>query len=85
MSTDTEFWICATCGVEHARRPEVCAICADERQWVPVDGQRWTTLDELAAAGTRLEIDELEPDLYDVLADADRRRGPHSFGRMPVP
>ena len=58
------FWICAACGVEHAGRPVVCAICADERQYVPAEGQRWTTLDELAAAGHRVEVDELEPDLY---------------------
>ncbi|WP_136518697.1 MBL fold metallo-hydrolase [Cellulomonas telluris] len=57
------FWICATCGVEHADRPDVCAICADERQWVPADGQRWTTLDELAAPGTRVDVHELEPGL----------------------
>lgn len=56
--------LCATCGVEHASRPEVCAICADERQWVPVDGQRWTTLDELAAAGASVEFTELEPSLW---------------------
>lgn len=57
------FWICATCGVEHADRPAVCAICADERQWVPADGQSWTTLDALTAAGTRVDVHELEPDL----------------------
>ncbi|WP_125772698.1 MBL fold metallo-hydrolase [Antribacter gilvus] len=57
------FWICRTCGVEHDERPDVCAICADERQWVPADGQQWTTLDELAAAGARVELSELEPNL----------------------
>ena len=30
------------------RRPPHCPICEDERQYVPEDGQRWTTLDELA-------------------------------------
>lgn len=58
------FWICRTCGVEHETRPEVCAICADERQWVPEEGQLWTTLDELAAAGAAVEVSELEPDLF---------------------
>src|SRR3712207_352884 len=58
------FWICATCAVEHAERRAVCAICADERQYVPADGQRWTTPDELAAAGHRVEVAELEHDLY---------------------
>jgi hypothetical protein len=63
-----EFWICATCAVEHADRVGVCAICADERQWVPADGQRWTTLPELAAAGTRVDVTELEPDLFGITA-----------------
>ncbi|GAB2463655.1 MBL fold metallo-hydrolase [Xylanimonas ulmi] len=58
------FWICATCGVEHADRPRVCAICADERQWVPVDGQLWTTLDDLAAAGAGVAFAPLEPGLW---------------------
>jgi Metallo-beta-lactamase superfamily len=63
-----EFWICATCAVEHADQVDVCAICADERQWVPAAGQQWTTLSELADAGTRVEVTELEPDLYGVTA-----------------
>jgi glyoxylase-like metal-dependent hydrolase (beta-lactamase superfamily II) len=62
------FWICATCAVEHAERVEVCAICADERQWVPAEGQRWTTLEELAAEGRRVEVAELEPDLFGITA-----------------
>jgi hypothetical protein len=62
--TDTTFPICATCAVEHADRPEVCAICADERQWVPAAGQRWTSLAELAADGRKVSISELEPALY---------------------
>lgn len=58
------FWICATCAVEHADRDAVCTICADERQWVPADGQHWTTLEELTDAGCRTEFAELEPDLW---------------------
>lgn len=60
------FWICETCGVEHARATGTCAICADERQWVPARGQRWTTLEQLAAAGRQVEVSELEPDLYGI-------------------
>ena len=43
-------YICATCGVQFAagaNKPEHCAICEDERQYVGWSGQRWTTLDEL--------------------------------------
>ena len=55
---------CATCGVEcGAERPEVCPICADERQWVPATGQAWVSQAELAAAGS-VRIDEgAAPDL----------------------
>ena len=44
--------VCHTCGVQFGtseRPPEACPICEDARQWVPVGGQRWTTMDELAA------------------------------------
>lgn len=60
--------LCATCAVEHADRPDVCAICADERQWVPEQGQRWTTLTELATSGTSIEVTELESDLFGLTA-----------------
>lgn len=65
-------WICATCGVEtdeEASAPAECAICADERQWVPATGQRWTTLADLAAAGTRTTWAVVEPGLYGVTAE----------------
>ncbi|MEU3270198.1 hydrolase [Saccharomonospora sp. NPDC006951] len=57
------FWICRTCAVEHAEASGTCAICADERQWVPSTGQQWTTLAELADEGRRTEITQLEPGL----------------------
>lgn len=56
--------ICDTCGVEHASAEGTCAICADERQWVPAEGQRWSTLAELREAGHETRLEELEPDLY---------------------
>jgi hypothetical protein len=62
-------WVCETCGVEHAEAVGVCAICADERQWVPADGQRWATLEELARAGRRVHVTGLEPDLFGITVD----------------
>jgi hypothetical protein len=44
-------FICATCGTQYPESeapPPACPICEDARQWVPEDGQRWTTMDELA-------------------------------------
>src|ERR1700745_1701938 len=56
--------VCAACGNHFPDpRPGVCVVCADERQWVPPGGQRWTTLAELAAAGHRSDIRPVEPGL----------------------
>jgi hypothetical protein len=62
-------YICSTCAVEHEEAVEVCAICTDERQWVPADGQRWTTLEELTAAGHEVRVRELEPDLFGITVE----------------
>lgn len=52
---------CATCGVERAEPlPEVCPICADERQYVPSGGQLWTTPEHSRARGASIEFVELE-------------------------
>lgn len=47
-----ERYICATCGTQFPDAdapPPSCPICTDPRQYVPLDGQRWTTLAELRA------------------------------------
>lgn len=65
-------WICETCAVETAdleTPPAECAICEDERQWVPADGQHWTTLDALRDKGTRIVVTEVEPELWGICAD----------------
>ena len=48
-------FICAACGTQYASSeapPETCLACTDERQFVPVSGQSWTTLERLRAAYT---------------------------------
>jgi len=43
-------FICVTCGSQFTpseSAPASCPICEDERQYVPVGGQRWTTLDAM--------------------------------------
>jgi hypothetical protein len=65
-------WICATCANHYPEAPSppgACVICADERQWVPAAGQRWTTDAELAAAGHRGDVREVEPGLLGVGVD----------------
>ncbi len=71
---------CATCGVEHDQPlPAVCAICDDERQYLPSDGkQKWTTLGKLAEDRT-FEIWEIEPKLHGMLVS------PHvGIGHRPL-
>nr|WP_234423793.1 hydrolase [Intrasporangium calvum] len=65
-------WICATCGVEtadSAAPPGTCAICEDERQWVPPEGQQWTTLSTLRGQGTRIVVTKVEPQLWGLTAE----------------
>lgn len=59
-------WICATCGVESDAAPQppaLCGLCEDERQYVPADGQVWTTIAEMASAGQHITTHEIEPGL----------------------
>ncbi len=45
-----ERFICVACGTQYpdaAQPPPACPICDDPRQYVPPQGQRWTTLAEL--------------------------------------
>ncbi|HXW44946.1 MAG TPA: MBL fold metallo-hydrolase, partial [Streptosporangiaceae bacterium] len=61
-------WICETCGVqqrETPQPPEVCPICADERQYVGWGGQRWTTMAEIARDHA-VVVREEEPGLFGV-------------------
>src|SRR5262249_55100555 len=44
------YFICTTCGTQYAetvKLPDSCAICQDDRQYVKLTGQQWTTLDAL--------------------------------------
>ncbi|WP_040808909.1 hydrolase [Nocardia concava] len=56
--------ICSTCAVEHEGSAQSCRICADERQWVPAEGQLWTTREELEESGRGAAVSEVEADLF---------------------
>ena len=66
-NVDTAY-ICTACGIQHAPSPAppaACAICLDERQYVPASGQGWTTMAELQR--TRKNVfRRLEPDLFGI-------------------
>jgi hypothetical protein len=68
QAVEPDLVCCATCGVEYGpSQPDVCPICADERQWVPESGQAWTTQADLAA-NSNIAIRELGPDQWGVTA-----------------
>jgi len=63
-----ETFICVTCGTQYPpsdAAPPECPICLDERQYVGLDGQRWTTPAELRT-GHRAELRELVPGLLGI-------------------
>ena len=58
-------FICMTCGVQHAASetpPEHCPICEDERQYIGLKGQRWTTITDLQKEYHN-RIEEIDPDI----------------------
>lgn len=62
-------WICLACGAEHpdTRRPPVgCAICLDDRQYVPAGGQKWSAPADLEV-GRSFGIEEIEDDLFGIV------------------
>jgi glyoxylase-like metal-dependent hydrolase (beta-lactamase superfamily II) len=64
-------FICQTCGVQLAPAtvpPDRCPICADERQYVGREGQRWTTLTEMQGK-FRSQFLELESGLWQVTTE----------------
>ena len=62
------FFICVTCGSQHAESahpPDRCLTCEDERQYVGLHGQQWTTIDALAETH-EVRLREEEPGLVSV-------------------
>jgi len=69
-SEEASVLICATCAVEYEQPPpRTCPICSDDRQYLPLAGQRWTGLDELTAVGQKLTWTDSEPGLIGVGTD----------------
>jgi len=63
--------VCGTCGVQFAAGeapPAHCPICEDERQYVGLDGQTWTTLDALREDRRNVLVTE-EPGLTSIRTD----------------
>jgi glyoxylase-like metal-dependent hydrolase (beta-lactamase superfamily II) len=66
-------YICSTCGTQYPasdRPPDACAICRDERQYVGLNGQQWTTLDAIRL-GHRNDFIALESNLTAILTQPE--------------
>jgi hypothetical protein len=72
---------CVTCGIqftESAKPPERCPICEDERQYVPPEGQMWTTLDQIRAKHKNM-IKQEEKGLHSINATPKLNIGQRAF------
>lgn len=59
--------LCVTCGTEYPENDQhdICLICAEERQYIPVQGQMWTTHKTLAE-DHKVNIKQVRKDLYEL-------------------
>ena len=59
--------ICNTCGVRYGTSiiPTICEICADDRQYLGLTGQVWTSYNELAAKSS-IRFSRLLSTIYDL-------------------
>jgi hypothetical protein len=57
--------LCRTCGTSYEGTPERCAICEDERQYVPASGQAWIDYATVTATHAN-KWQQLEPQLFSI-------------------
>lgn len=66
-----ESFICTTCGTQFppsAQPPPACPTCEDPRQYIGLDGQRWTTLAEIRLKH-RNAIQAEEPGVHSIYTE----------------
>jgi glyoxylase-like metal-dependent hydrolase (beta-lactamase superfamily II) len=74
-------FICVTCGTQFAaseQEPTNCPICTDERQYVGVNGQQWTTL-AMLQKDYRNSITLAEPNLHVIQTEPKFGIGQRAF------
>ncbi|MFW0786605.1 hydrolase [Gordonia sp. CPCC 206044] len=60
-------WICDLCGNEYPpsdEPPNICFVCADDRQFIPRSGPSWSRLDE--AASNEVTATEVEAGVFEL-------------------
>ena len=73
--------ICVTCGTQFGAaegNPNRCPICEDERQYVGLDGQKWTTLADYRRTHTN-KLAEEEPGLHSIHPEPKAGIGQRAF------
>src|SRR5205823_5724320 len=73
--------VCVTCGTQYplsAKPPEGCPICQDERQYVGLNGQEWTTLKAMRSTHKNV-IKQEEPGLYSINTEPKFGIGQRAF------
>lgn len=78
---DAICYSCVTCGIqftESVQPPPRCPICEDERQYVPPEGQQWTTLDRIRAKFKNV-IKQEEEHLYSINVEPKLNIGQRAF------
>ncbi len=74
-------FLCVTCGSQFSETdspPDRCPICDDERQYVPPEGQQWTTMEQLRAKH-KIVIKQEEADLFSINAEPKVGIGQRAF------
>jgi hypothetical protein len=72
--------ICFTCGTQYpdCDKDEICKICDEERQYVPLSGQIWTSQAEMALVHEN-SIVKLKENLYEILITPSFGIGQRAF------
>jgi hypothetical protein len=76
----TEQKICKACGTQFPENSlvEICTICAEERQYVPEEGQLWTTHKQLSATHKN-KITQLKDNLFEIVIEPRFAIGQRAF------
>jgi glyoxylase-like metal-dependent hydrolase (beta-lactamase superfamily II) len=64
-------FICQTCGTQYPpseHPPAECPICSDDRQYIPPQGQQWTTLEHIRANHEN-RFEEIEPGVTKIVTE----------------
>jgi glyoxylase-like metal-dependent hydrolase (beta-lactamase superfamily II) len=74
-------YLCKKCGTQYPPRekpPTQCPICSDDRQYIPPEGQQWTTLEELRKHH-RNRFEQVEPGVTRIVSEPNFGIGQQAY------